>query len=178
MHNRSKSKGSSYERALSKRFSQWWCEDDVSLFRNSGSGNRHVEEVFAGDICPASDKAKPWNLCIEVKKAENWSVDGFLQGNPSEPLLAYMLQCLSSSQVGCNKIPLLVCARNYQAPLCFLYPYSRVHCKGRPFRARLKWVAPLPEKLLKRYPWDGPVDFFCLHLESFFQTFARTDFLC
>ena len=173
-----KLKGNGYERTASKLFSRWWADDDVSLFRNAGSGNRRVDEVYGGDIAPASDRARPWPLCVEVKKAEGWSIEGFLQQNPSEELLSHMLQCLSASYIGCNKIPVLVCAKNWQKPLCFLYPHPQINRKGKVFIARFKWVDPIPEELLKRYPWDGPVDFFCLRLDVFFQTFDRSDFPC
>lgn len=172
-----KNKGSQYERAMSKKFSMWWCKDTVSLFRNSGSGNRHVQEVYSGDLAPASDKAKPWPLSIELKKSEQWSIEGFLQHNPSEPLLEHMVQCLSCSRIGCNKIPLLVCAKNRQKALCFVYPYGlKINFNTKPIIARLKWLGPIPDKILDQYPWDGPVDFLCLHLSTFFRHFTPKDF--
>ncbi len=172
-----KLKGTQYERDISKPIGLWWCNDAKALFRNSGSGNRRVDEVYGGDIAPCSDIAKPWNLCIEVKKSEGFSLDGFVKGNAAEPLLNHMLQCLSASQVGCNKIPLLICTKNYHKPLCFLYAGAKVKRKGKPFIARLRWTWAIPEKLQKKYPWDGgEVDFFCLQLEDFFASFTREDF--
>jgi hypothetical protein len=134
--------------------------------------------VYGGDIAPASDRAKPWPLCIEVKNAEGWSVEAFLQHNPGNLLLAHMLQCLSSSQLGCNKIPLLICKKNHQKALCFLYAHiPGLSPRGKNFLARLTWRHALAPALQKQYPWDGPIDFYVVHFEAFLVTFRREDFV-
>lgn len=179
-----KEKGFAYERKIASQFGQWWCGDFRALWRNTNSGARAtvVGQVFGGDVIPANASCGSWPLCIEIKKAEGWSVDAFLNGNPGEPLLSYMLQCLSSSQIGCNKIPILICAKNYRKPLVFLYRCSHqslFRVPGSiPFLGRVKWQAMIPRKLYNQYPWDGgPVDFYLLHLDTFFKFFSREDFL-
>lgn len=174
-----KEKGFEYERKLARTISLWYCHDPKALWRNTTSGGRAtvVGNVYAGDIVPANGSISHWPLCIELKKSEGWSVEAFLQGNHGNMLLTHMLQCLSSSQLGCNKIPILICKKNYQKALCFVYPHPSVNRKGKPFLARLKWPYIIPKKLLKQYPWDGPIDFFCLRLETFFETFSPRDFI-
>lgn len=174
-----KEKGFSFERKLAERIGIWYCGDKRSLWRNTSSGARCtvVGDIFGGDIVPANGSVTSWPLCIEAKKSEGFSVDGFLQGNPSEPLLEHMLQCLSASQVGCNKFPILICKKNRQKALCFLYaPLCRPYIQKNVFLARLRWPEAVPGKLLKKYPWSGTVDFYCLHLETFFHQFSQKDF--
>lgn len=171
-------KGFNYERKLAKTLGEWWCGDAKSLWRNANSGARAtvVGQVYGGDIIPANASCGVWPLCIEIKKAEGWSIDGFLNENPGEPLLAFMLQCLSASQLGCNKIPILICAKKYKKPLVFLYkrtaPKKRVE-----YLARLVWREEVTKKLQKQYPWGGTIDFMCLHLDIFLRSFYREDFL-
>jgi len=176
-----KEKGFEYERQLAGKIGVWWCEDKKALWRNTTSGARAtvMGGVFGGDIIPANGSSVTWPLCIEVKKAEGWKVEAFLQQNPANLLLTHMLQCLHASQLGCNKIPLLICKKNYQKALCFVYPHALKKFKPstKPFLARLKWITPVPEKLQAQYPFEGPIDFFCLHLDTFFQTFSKADFV-
>ena len=182
-YNKSKSKGSAYERHVANQFGKWWCGSELALFRNSGSGNRHIAEVYSGDLAPSSDFAKPWPLSVEVKKAENWSVDGFIKGNPSEPLLAYMVQTLGCAKMGCNQVPLLVCTKNFQKPLIFLSTECRKYVRSSALKhftwyiCRLKWQKEIPQKLQKQYNWNGEIDFICITLGQFFSTFRRENFL-
>ena len=183
-YNKSKTKGSAYERKIAIDFSQWWSNDTTSIFRNAGSGNRHVHNVYSGDLAPARDDIR-WPLSVEVKKAENWSFDGFLKGNPSEPLLAYMIQTLGCAEMGCNRFPLLVCTKNYFKPYVFiswhtrdpLYIQKTAIKHYTTYLCRLRWCAVIPPSLVKRYHYIGDVDFICMHLDTFFQSFHPEDFV-
>jgi hypothetical protein len=176
-----KEKGFAYERKLARILGEWWCHDPKALWRNTNSGARAtvVGQVYGGDIIPANGSCGAWPLCIEIKKAEGWSIEEFLNGNPGNLLLAHMMQCLSSSQLGCNKIPILICKKNHRKPLVFLYKYkTRNNISHVPFLSRLKWQEPIPSTLANRYPWNGKKpDFYILHLDAFLRYFHREDFL-
>ena len=170
-----RAKGLAYERKIARQFSQWWCGNPLALWRNTNSGARAtvMGEVYSGDIIPAMDSAVPWPFSIEIKKSEQWSVDNFLNGNDGEPLLKYMIQCLESADVGCNTYAMLICAKNHKKPLCFLHAPSF----GSTFYGKRHYTARLLDRNIELdIQWPHPIDFYVMHLETFFKEFKREDF--
>lgn len=110
-----KEKGRTFEVQVAKAVSLWWTDgkDKDAFWRNAGSGGRvhKVATPYSGDICPVKDNAKPWRLHIECKKREDWSFEGILKQNMSEPLWSFIGQveydCTLAKRVG-----LLIFTRN------------------------------------------------------------------
>lgn len=172
-----KEKGFAYERQLARRFGEWWCSDAKALWRNTVSGARATVqgEVFGGDLIPIVNAAMPWPLSVEIKKAEDWSVENFLKGNPGEPLLQYMIQTIRSAHLGCNERAMLVCAKNYMKPLAFLHrPGFQGIGTGLDFAiGRLRNL----DVEVTDCRWSDPViDFYVMRLDDFFAHFHRKDF--
>ena len=170
-------KGYGYERKLARVFGLWWCKNDKALWRNTVSGARNstLGELWGGDLIPALDEATPWPLSVEIKKAEDWSVEGFIKGNPSEPLLQYMIQTVRAAHLGRNQRALLVCAKNYAKPLAFLHHHSFQGIgSGLDYAvARLRNF----DVEVTDCMWDYPViDFHVMHLDDFFLHYSRKDF--
>jgi hypothetical protein len=171
-----KEKGYAQERKLAREFGEWWCGDPKALWRNTVSGARATVQgdVFGGDLIPIINEAMPWPLSVEIKKAEGWSIESFIKGNPSEPLLLYMIQTVKSAHLGCNERAMLVCAKNYMKPVVFLHHHGFEGLKGvKHAVARLKNLDVEFEECRWTYP---VIDFHVMHLEAFFQHFQRKDF--
>lgn len=176
-------KGFQYERVIAKQLGQWWCNDPKALWRNTNSGARStvVGQVYGGDIIPVNESAGRWPLCVEVKKSESWSFDSFIYGNPGNELLSFMLQCLHASEVGCNKIPLLICTKNRKKPLCLLHRNQltvQLMRKKHPKHVmNFRWTYAIPKTLNVRYPTKNKPNFYVMPLEEFLQCFSKGDFL-
>ena len=170
-------KGFQFERKMAGKISEWWCGNKKGLWRNTTSGARAtvMGEVFGGDIIPAMNIALPWPLSIELKKTEQWSIENFFNLNPGEPLLKYMIQCLQSASLGCNERAMLICAKNHKKPLCFLHYHAFCGFKGTKHAlGRIKNY----DVRLEDTVWNYPViDFYVMHLDTFFNSFHRKDFI-
>jgi hypothetical protein len=175
-------KGFAYERAIALRLGEWWCGDSKALWRNTNSGARAtiVGHVYGGDIIPVNASAGKWPLCVEVKKSESWTFDSFILGNPGNELLAFMLQCLYAAELGCNKIPLLICAKNRKPPVAMLHRSAhtmKIIARVRPtILCRLFWPYKLSVKLQKKYPISVPICFYVMGFADFLSSFTRKDF--
>lgn len=170
-------KGFSYERKLAREFGAWWCGDEKALWRNTVSGARATVqgEVFGGDLIPIINKAMPWPLSIEIKKAEGWSIENFLKGNPGEPLLQYMIQAIRAAHLGCNERAMLVATKNYTKPLAFLHKHS-FEGMGDGLDFAIGRLRNLDVEVTDCM-WTHPViDFYVMRLEDFFVHFSRKDF--
>lgn len=171
-------KGRNFEKKIAREFGQWWCADALAFYCNIGSGSRStvIGQVYGGDIIPVKDIAC-WPLCVEVKKQERWSIEDLLLNVPSEPLFSYLGQVICAARVAVNDIPLLVCAKNYRAPIIF-FPYSYIQV--RKLRAKnlhyLRFCSyRIPTSVVKKYNIVH-IDMGITTLDQFFAYFSPSDF--
>lgn len=115
---KSKTKGSSYERRIAKRFSAWSGE---RLSRTPQSGGWHGAGDYgvAGDLVCAR-KSFPFH--IECKKREGWHLEDLIIGVrssvTSNGVLAWWAQTLRTCPP--NKLPTLIFARNHMPDLIMM----------------------------------------------------------
>jgi len=106
----SRDKGQRGERALVKKFSEWWGAD---FHRTPGSGSfatrgfKHEDMSMAGDLM-TTDKQFPF--CVEVKWQESWHMEQLLKSDVCAPW-QWWKQAVDESF---GQIPLLVFKRNRQ----------------------------------------------------------------
>jgi hypothetical protein len=181
----SRAKGKGFEKKICEQIGEWWCQDNRAFYCNIGSGNRStvLGSVYSGDVIPVKDVAKPWPLSIECKKSEQWSLEQFMLGVPSEPLFQYFGQCISSARNSENNIPLLICSRNHRKPFIFVPRKIIIEChKSR--RAGLLIHCPymhictysIPVGVKEKFG-IAVIDVMTFTLESFFMMFTRQDFV-
>lgn len=103
----SKSKGSSYERLLSKELTKWLTgnEKPYNFWRTHASGAIQTLDAcntgFAGDIMPITPEAhKIMNkIVIEAKCGyKNISFDKFFKDNKNDPLKEFWDQCIGETK--------------------------------------------------------------------------------
>jgi len=112
----SKSKGSAWERDISRYFTRWLTGQDKELYlwRSPGSGSVSTINVgnkaISGDIIALKSEAKLLidKFSIECKTGyKNASLDKHLKYNKSDPLKAFWIQCVDDA-VKAEKLPLLI----------------------------------------------------------------------
>ncbi len=138
----SSSKGSAFEREISKELSLWWSEgkNDNIFYRSQSSGARATQRNKKGketvnqhaDITCSDPEGelliKNWN--IECKTgyssktksgATRWDVLDFIDSKQKEPILEKMwTQCLRDAELT-NRQPVLIFRRNNRTPCIMLH---------------------------------------------------------
>lgn len=185
-YNKSKTIGKNFEKKIAQLFGQWWGNDKLIFYCSAGSGSRSTvlgQGLYAGDITPVKPIG-PWPLCIEVKHTQQWSFQGFLQGNQGEQLYQYMGQCVQQAKGARNPLPLLICASNNYKPIIFVQTamftkyidpqFTRLLPLWMRLRVRAK---AMPKQVTERFPDALEFDFVAMELGMFFQTFCRAHFI-
>jgi len=111
---KSRRKGANSERKIAKQFEEWWGHGSFVRTPSSGGwATKDVREGFraVGDIMT---DATDFSFVIENKAQEGWDLDQLLK-NDGCKVYAWWEQTLSETPGG--MIPLLVCGRNYVAPI-------------------------------------------------------------
>jgi hypothetical protein len=120
----SKNKGSSFERVISKTFTEWWNNDGMEgkFFRTPGSGAlayREQEDVI-GDLC--TPHGFPYT--IECKNQEGWKLEDLftekIEVNTDKGSVSgwWRQACIEAYRA--NKYPMLIMKKNYYEPLVML----------------------------------------------------------
>ena len=166
----SKNKGSNYERATAKAFSQWGGKE---FYRTPASGawssQRQGQNAQVGDIVAPEDIIFPFS--IELKHHENVTLDNYMFSNGEVP--SFFSQNVGDA-IRANKIPMLITHSNY-APNYMSLPYSS------------KFITPFKEKEIpylvttvkfKDYVTEEPIvmDITIVTLEDFFSVYKLEDF--
>lgn len=117
---RGKSKGNSFERAVSKLFDTWWGVPKNTFWRTVLSGGW----VEPGDIAPRARVGEGvvwWPFIVECKFYKSFSVLDALEGNKTAHLLKWWKQLTferenairTTARSSENCIRLLICKRNH-----------------------------------------------------------------
>ena len=114
-------KGNDYENEICRELSRWVRPSlpakvllaDLPIRRRSTSimpinGLWHG----AGDLLHKPELDEVWPFCVECKKVEGWTVDGFF--NPKWSVRNWWDQAVAQARA-CGRVPLLICSRK-QAP--------------------------------------------------------------
>ena len=113
-----KTKGSSYELKMAKKFTPWWKGGDFHRVPGSGSLHWGDDNRVAGDIAPPQNLDFPFVL--ECKKHEGWTMDHVLL-NIGDPFKWWAQVVTDARRV--KKIPFLIFSRN-RAKDYIMVPYS------------------------------------------------------
>jgi len=120
--------GVAFEKKIIARLGLWWTGDPRSLYRSAGSGSRSTllpmeRGLYSGDVVPAKEEAHPWPFSIELKKSETFTLESILLSRKSL-FYQFWKQCTRDAR-RTQKIPLLICGKNFREPLVFFYDHHR-----------------------------------------------------
>lgn len=174
---RGRIKGSNFEKEVARVIGDWWCDDPLAFWKSAGSGRRvhTAPTTYSGDVVPVKDEALPWPMHVECKKDEDWTFDGFIKGNTSEPLYSHMAQCTHDMRKA-SRLGMLICSRNHDTWYVFL-PTQQwgFILKLTQTLMRLKCTH-IPKKVREKYRCKT-VDFWCVEGKDFFKNVTRLDIM-
>jgi hypothetical protein len=112
----SRRKGSTYERKLCRKLSEWWLQrsfedvraEDLPFRRTPLSGGfEKGADVRPNDL----ELAREWVFSVEAKCQESLEWFSLIEGNSTSPILKWWRQCEDCAK-NHNKIPLLIFTKN------------------------------------------------------------------
>ena len=101
---RSRNKGASFERAISKKFSEWL---ECKVRRTPMSGAYGSEWHLGGDLM--FDIDVPWD--VELKNREGWRLEQIFAAKPCGPILDWLNSTWDEAERA-EKIPMVIFTRN------------------------------------------------------------------
>jgi Holliday junction resolvase len=109
----SRVKGSTFERAIAKKFQEWTGEQFQRAPGSGAWGTLNNRSDMTGDITCTNPNFK---YSIECKKYKDWTLETVISSK-ANPIWKWFKQCVEQAS-SCSKVPLLVFAKNRSDVYC------------------------------------------------------------